>query len=652
MPGMGSRYDAYIDQLVALAKVQRVPLENRLETTEVRLEIWQDMQRHLTQLQTSMRFLFGFESIFNERQTGSTHPDVITLAVRRGTDVGTMDAVVHQRAAADRFFSHELPLDHEVKAGRYTFLVGEEEVALEFVGGTLREFSSALNGVNDQLLRTGVVQSRLDAQTFFIEGLVTGEEFALGFEGRAREFAFETGLIGNRTPIVYRVESDTRNLRVRSEVDITAPLPIEPSRQLVVALESQMPVKIVSGSQLVMNYSTTTTPRPMVSYNTQETEDEERALDEGRLVRLDDNGALALPILRNRDTFFLRLDDGIAAVSPQMMSEGEGELIIDLTPYQGREIEAFILHNENSISTLNVDNIRLELASDVDFMPLNAASMAQDADFLLDGVRVTRSVNVIDDLIPGVTFSLHGESPTPVRLTIDHNMEEATNVIQNFIFDYNQTIAHINIATAGPGNTEVVEELRYLVGADRERAMNMLGKFQGDLQLVQLKNRLHTLMISAYPLINSAQSNMVFSEIGVATNMTVGTMASASQRRGYFEIDPKRMASALETRWEDVRTFFGRSVSRSGVLESGLVAGLDPLIREYIGLSGLIRNRTTSLDSEVTRQTKALDDFDKNLEVQRKQWQADFARAANAEREMQRMQDQLRGLDGSNNRRN
>ncbi len=650
LPGMGSRYDTYIDQLVALAKVQRVPLENRLETTEIRREIWQDMQRNLSQLQVSMRYLFGFESVFNERQTGSTNPDVITIAVRRGTDVGIMDAIVHQRAEADRFFSRELSFDHEVSAGRYTFLVGEQELILDFDGGTIADFSTALNQVDNQLLRSGVVQSSLEARTFFIEGVVPGEAMALNFEGLARDFAFDVGLIGDRTPITYRVESDTRNLRMRSEVNIADPLALDPSRFLALALESQMPIKITTGSQLIVNYATTNAQRPMVSY-TQETEDKERALDEGRLVRIEDNGVLVLPILTEKDSLFLRLDDGVVALSPQMISKNAGELTIDLTPYQGREIEALLFHNQNSITTLNVENMLFQFESDIDFIPLNAASTAQDAEFLLDGVRVTRPVNVIDDLLPGITFNLHGESSTPVRLTIAHDAEGATNVIQNFIFDYNQTMALINIATAGPGNKEIVEELRYLSADEREQAMEMLGKFQGDLQLVQLKNRMHTLMISAYPLFNSEQQNMVFAEIGVATNMTPGSMGSASQRRGYFEIDPKRMASALENRWEDVRTFFGNDPNRSGVLETGLVAGLDPMIREYIGLAGLIRNRLTSLDSDITRQNKALDDFDKNLEVQRRQWQADFARATNAENEMKRMQEQLRGLD-NNNRRN
>lgn len=65
----------------------------------------------------------------------------------------------------------------------------------------------------------------------------------------------------------------------------------------------------------------------------------------------------------------------------------------------------------------------------------------------------------------------------------------------------------------------------------------------------------------------------------------------------------------------------------------------------------MIATRSQQLDSEIKRHTDALTAFDEDLERKRQQWIRDFAAAENAQREMERLQSQIEGMNRSQNNR-
>ncbi len=60
-----------------------------------------------------------------------------------------------------------------------------------------------------------------------------------------------------------------------------------------------------------------------------------------------------------------------------------------------------------------------------------------DAEFTIDGVTFTRSQNLVDDAIGGLSFTLTGESPDSIQISAQRNLEEAKSNVDEFISSFN-----------------------------------------------------------------------------------------------------------------------------------------------------------------------------------------------------------------------
>jgi flagellar hook-associated protein 2 len=69
------------------------------------------------------------------------------------------------------------------------------------------------------------------------------------------------------------------------------------------------------------------------------------------------------------------------------------------------------------------------------------ATRARDAIVVMDGVRYTRTSNIIGDLVPNVTLDLQSVSTTPVKLGLSRPAEAVTSAVQDFVAAYNELLA-------------------------------------------------------------------------------------------------------------------------------------------------------------------------------------------------------------------
>jgi flagellar hook-associated protein 2 len=60
-----------------------------------------------------------------------------------------------------------------------------------------------------------------------------------------------------------------------------------------------------------------------------------------------------------------------------------------------------------------------------------------DAEFTIDGVTFTRSQNLVDDAIDGLSFTLKGESPDAIQISAQRDLEEAKSNVDEFISSFN-----------------------------------------------------------------------------------------------------------------------------------------------------------------------------------------------------------------------
>jgi flagellar hook-associated protein 2 len=675
VPGISSQYDQYIERLVDLAKVQRKPLEDRLEQSRLRRTVWTDLNNRLLKLQEAGGRLYGMNNVFRERVATSSNEQVAIVRPKRDVEPVDMKLQVRQIAAADRFSSAPVSRDLQIESGLYQFSVGEEQINLQFAGGNLADFSAALSAVNPELLRSSLVQSHAQEQTLFLESRVIGAQNGIDFKGKAKELAFSLGLITDQVDLLLRVAADNRSVSATGRVyEPKQEFLLNSGRTLDLTVETADD-RIVEGAMLTIAYNTNERPRPSVAFLPDANPVRvDQALQEGRISPLPPDAIpYDLPVFRPDDNIYLRINDQLVSLASLATGNGDGQTLeISLDQFAGQRLQGIVLNNQDGMRDITISSLELAFPTLSDWTAVNAVSRAQDAEFTLDGVAVSRDVNVIEDLVPGQTIELRSASEESVDLSVKHDVKQATLAIEEFLFRYNWVVTQINFATTLKGNDAIMETGYYTMEEELERAKEIIGLMQGDQQLNGLKSRMQAQMTAAYPVGIEGESRYVLGNMGIGTKALTNTASSAGDRLGYFNVhDRGRFDQALGTQWDDVRDFFARAPELQGVYETGLIRGrmvnpnttpttadAEPSPFLATGLSattesytqtprGVISNRSNQLESEIRRQTEALDAFDEDLERKRQQWIRDFAAAENAQREMERLQSQIEGMNRS-----
>ena len=281
---------------------------------------------------------------------------------------------------------------------------------------------------------------------------------------------------------------------------------------------------------------------------------------------------------------------------------------------------------------------------------MKPVSVAKDAEFTLDGVDVKRSTNHINDLNPEVKLNLMSSSPDPVHISVRPDFDKGEEAIKNFVFTYNYYISKLNIATAYKDNTAILEELNFENDKEREDAEKKLGVYQGDMQLIQMKNSLFGLMTNPYEVGENRDKKLIFGDMGVSTNNSLSGYGNPALRRGYFQLDEKKLRAKLESSWDDVRDFFASRDGETVIPNDGLAVKMTDYLRPFSGRDGLISKRIDVVDKQIQRQEKEIDDFNEKLKDQKQKWEQDFVKVESAEAQLERLKKQMDGFFPSNNK--
>jgi flagellar hook-associated protein 2 len=80
---------------------------------------------------------------------------------------------------------------------------------------------------------------------------------------------------------------------------------------------------------------------------------------------------------------------------------------------------------------------------------LTATNPGSNAVFQLNGIAIEQSSNLVNSVIPGLTFTLLAESAAPVTLSLETDRSKLSAALQNFVSAYNHTRAQVS-AQVGP----------------------------------------------------------------------------------------------------------------------------------------------------------------------------------------------------------
>lgn len=288
----------------------------------------------------------------------------------------------------------------------------------------------------------------------------------------------------------------------------------------------------------------------------------------------------------------------------------DGRLILTDSKTGHRNIE-LIGDGEGSLVTLGLNSAVREV------------NEGKDSIFTINGVEVTRSSNIISDVVDGLTITLKKEHQGTQfdTLSVDIDREKATRAIQDFVDQYNSTMQYIEEKLAA-GDPE-------LPGS--------AGALSGDGSLMRLHSYLRHLVTSS---LNSEEGGFSdISQLGVTT----------VDRFGRLQFDTSKFDEALTENPQKIMDFF------YGEDEEGNDRGFVTRINNYIDLfistnNGIIKNKNESYDKALRDINRQIDTFNARMEKKKEQYIKKFTALdvvmMQAEGQMTWLQGQIDAMNG------
>ena len=210
MPGLKSRFNSekIIDDLMKIERLPKERTEKNIDSLENNKTWWKDLGVRIKTLRESAQMLYSFQNPFNERIVLSSNEKIITASATREAEKREYQLSVKQLAQADRWLSPPIDEKMAIDAGAYKFTMGNETVAFEFKGGSLREFADILNRQGRGKISASFMTVQPGTKSILVESKISGEGNGIIFsaEGAAADLADDMKQISAAQDAVISLE--------------------------------------------------------------------------------------------------------------------------------------------------------------------------------------------------------------------------------------------------------------------------------------------------------------------------------------------------------------------------------------------------------------------------------------------------------------
>lgn len=198
----------------------------------------------------------------------------------------------------------------------------------------------------------------------------------------------------------------------------------------------------------------------------------------------------------------------------------------------------------------------------------NTYQSAQDAQFSVDNIAMTRSTNQVTDAVPGVTLGLVKTTSSALRVTVANDPAALRTKVQSFITAYNDVV-NVTHASTGYGTSKPANAV--LTG---DRAL------RGSLE------RLSSIVSSAVPGTTGRYT-------------TLGSVGVALQNDGTLRLDDTKFSAAINADSAGVSKLF---VTDAAIGATGAMSTIASAVDSLTGAStSLVRSRIDSLNAQSRR---------------------------------------------------
>ena len=412
IPGVTDQYNTN-DTVEKLMKIERIPLtreQNQLESLKTEKNAWRDINSRLTSLRDNTKTLYSFENPFNSKLTSSTEEYAVTAEANRSASLQSFKVDVLQAASSDRFLSDELENDFKVPQGTYTYKVGEKQISFNWKGGSLKDFSAAINKRGNNIIKSSIIGASAGKKSLLIEAVPTGKENRLIFEDDAKTFAFDSGMVDKiKSQTQSFANSQTEILPV-NKIEYDEPVYMPPlsltntkydeEKQTATveprgAYQVKVPEKILRDTDLHLQFTVTEKPTEDITTEINKTLLQPELPDAGTAeyggiiisnnlsdtnLNLPPEPPSPLEPVKTNQILYAVLDDGTEKEIPyESAEEGKAAQIdVKLSEYPG--IKAIAVRNKNTGTSYEISSFTaLDPIKDLGYGPKHPVSTADDA---------------------------------------------------------------------------------------------------------------------------------------------------------------------------------------------------------------------------------------------------------------------------------
>lgn len=276
---------------------------------------------------------------------------------------------------------------------------------------------------------------------------------------------------------------------------------------------------------------------------------------DGAATPVSATGSVKLTVGSNSQTIDLTGKNNLVGLRDAINNLGIGATASILTAGSSNYLS--ISTTAAGLTTLTLKDDPLGTNTDL----LTATNQGKDTVFELNGIPITRQSNTVNDLIPGLAFTLVAPTASPVTLSLSTDRSRISTALQDFVSNYNAATAAVG-QQVGPA----------------------AGLLSGDFLVRQIQEQLR--QVSAYS--GSTATVRGFGALGVSFDAT-----------GKATFDADVFAQLPDSTITDAFTFFGSATTGLGELAGSITQITDPV-------SGLAKIQQDSYDQTDIRLNKQI----------------------------------------------
>jgi len=227
-------------------------------------------------------------------------------------------------------------------------------------------------------------------------------------------------------------------------------------------------------------------------------------------------------------------------------------------------VTASVSGSSLSISTNNASATTIQLNDLTPSGLITATNQGSNAKFLLNNIPVQRSNNTINDLIPGISLTLNGASPTgSATISLETDPSQLSGALQTLVTSYNAALADVAAQSGQSG-----------------------GPLTGNLVIQQISQDLQQMVTYFNP--SGTSSIHSLADLGISFSDT-----------GQMSFDQTTFNGLSDSQISDALSFFGSSNSGFAALANNFTQLADPI-------TGLIQSQQAGYTAENTQITNQI----------------------------------------------